>query len=88
MPLNEIPRHLSAETRDLVAHALERAWQELEKDGPSDAVLAKRKLAGTIVTLASVGETDMMKLKSFALHAARASRKRSSFSQSSTDSVS
>ena len=88
MPLNEIPKYLSAETRDLVDHALERAWQELEKDGPADAVVAKRKLAGTIVALASVGETDMMKLKSFALRAARASRKRSSFSQSSAESVS
>jgi len=87
MPLNEIPKHLSAETRDLVGHALERAWQELEKDGLADASRAKRKLAGTIVALACVGETDMMKLKSFALHAARASQKRS-FSQSSTEPAS
>jgi len=80
MPLNEIPKYLSAEIRDLVDDALEHAWQELRKDAPSDAVLAKRKLAGTIVALASVGETDMAKLKSFALHAARASWRRRSLS--------
>lgn len=76
MPLNEIPKYLSAETRDLVDHALEHAWRELKKDVPGDAVLAKRKMAGTIVALASVGETDLAKLKSFALHAARASWRR------------
>jgi len=80
MPLNEIPKYLSFETRDLVDRALEHAWRELKKDAPADVVLAKRKLAGTIVALASVGETDMAKLKSFALHAARASRRRQSFS--------
>jgi hypothetical protein len=44
-------------------------WQELKKDGPADAVSARRKLARTIVALAAVGETDPMKLKRFALHA-------------------
>jgi hypothetical protein len=73
MPLNEIPKYLSAETRSLVDSALEQAWQELKKDLPVDVALARRKLAGTIVALASVGETDPGKLKRFALHATRAS---------------
>jgi hypothetical protein len=76
MPLNEIPKYLSAETRELVGHALEHAWQELKDDVPDDGAIDKRKMAGTIVALASVGETDLAKLKSFALHAARAARKR------------
>ena len=71
MPLNEIPKYLSAETRSLVDSALEQAWQELKKDRPADVALARRKLAGTIVALASVGETDLAKLKWFALHAIR-----------------
>jgi hypothetical protein len=74
MPLNEIPKYLSAETRSLVDCALEQAWQELKKDLPADVALARRKLAGTIVALASVGETDPAKLKRFALQATRASR--------------
>jgi hypothetical protein len=73
MPLNEIPKYLSAETRSLVDFALEQAWQELKKDLPADVDLARRKLAGTIVALASVGETDPAKLKRFALQATRAS---------------
>jgi hypothetical protein len=75
MPLNEIPKYLSAETRSLIDSALEQAWQELKNDAPADASLARRKLAGTIVALASVGETDAAKLKSFALHAARGARR-------------
>jgi hypothetical protein len=71
MPLNEIPKYLSPETRRLVDAALEDAWRELNKDGLIDAVPARMKLATTIVALASVGETDPDKLKSFALHAAR-----------------
>jgi len=37
--------------------------QELKKDGLADADLTRRKLASTIVALASVGETDSAKLK-------------------------
>ena len=71
MPLNEIPKYLSPETLDLINLALEQAWQELGNDFPADASLARRKLAGTIVAMVSVGETDLAKLKSFALNAAR-----------------
>ena len=71
MPLNEIPKHLRPETRRRIDSALEQAWQELEEDGPADVFLARRKLAGTSVALASVGETDPAKFKRFALHAAR-----------------
>jgi hypothetical protein len=72
VPLNEIPKYIHSETRDLIESALEQAWQELKSDEPPDAALARRKLAGTIVALTSVGETDPAKLKRFALHAARA----------------
>jgi hypothetical protein len=72
MPLNEIPKYLHPETRSLIDSALEQAWQELLSDRPTDFALARRRLAGTIVALASVGETDPAKLKRFALHAARA----------------
>ena len=71
MPLNEIPKYFSRETRSLIDFALEQAWQELKKDAPADVVLARRKLAGTIAALVSVGETDPAKLKWFALHATR-----------------
>ncbi len=77
MPLNEIPKYFNPETRSLIDSALEQAWQELTKDAPApDAsapgALARRKLAGTIVALVSVGETDPAKLKRFALNAAKA----------------
>jgi hypothetical protein len=71
MPLNEIPRHLNAETRGLIEAALEDAWQELRKDGNVEAKLARSTLRTTMVALASVGETDHGKLKSFAIHAWR-----------------
>jgi hypothetical protein len=71
MPLNEIPKFFHPETRSLIDTALEQAWQELKKDGPANAVLARRKLARTIVALAAVGETDPMKLQRFALDATR-----------------
>ena len=74
MSLNEVPNYLSPETRSLIDSALEQAWQELKNDAPADASLARRKLARTIVALASVGETDPAKLKQFALHAARGMR--------------
>jgi hypothetical protein len=74
MPLNEIPKYLRPETRSLIDLALEQAWQELKEDRPADVALTRRKLAGTIVALALVGETDPAKLTRFALHAARGMR--------------
>ena len=75
MPLNEIPSYLGPETRRLIELALDEAWQELKNDLPADALLARRKMAGTIVALTSVGETDPAKLKFFALHALRGARR-------------
>ena len=69
MPLNEIPRHFNPETRNLIEAGLEDAWQELNKDGDLEAAPARNKLRTTIVALASVGETDHLKLKWFAIHA-------------------
>jgi hypothetical protein len=74
MPLNEIPYYLGPETRRLIDLALNEAWQELKNDLPADPSLARRKMAGTIVALTSVGETDPAKLKSFALNALRGVR--------------
>jgi hypothetical protein len=74
MPLNEIPKYINPEARSLIDSALEQAWQEFKGDGPDHVALARRKLAGTIVALVSVGETDPAKLKQFALHAARAAQ--------------
>ncbi len=71
MPLNEIPKYIHPETRSLIESALEQAWQELKSDDPADVAL-RRKLAGTIIALTAIGETDPAKLKRFALHAARA----------------
>ena len=44
MPLNEIPKYISAETRSLIDSAPEQAWQELKRDGPAHVALARRKL--------------------------------------------
>ena len=55
----------------LIEAALEDAWQELSKDGNTEATLARKKLRTTIVALASVGETDHRKLKRFAINAWR-----------------
>ena len=74
MPLNEIPSYIGPETRRLIERALDEAWQELKNDLPADPFLARRKMAGTIVALTSVGETDPAKLKSFALNALRGVR--------------
>ena len=74
MPLNEIPSYLGPETRRLIDLALNEAWQELKNDLPADPSLARRKMAGTIVALTSVGETDPAKLKFFALRALRGAR--------------
>jgi hypothetical protein len=71
MPLNEIPTYLSPETRRLVDVTLECAWSERVNDAPIDASRERRKLAGTIVALVSVGENDPAKLVRFALYAAR-----------------
>ena len=75
MPLNEIPTYLSPDTRRVIDAALEDAWQELNKDGLDDAHRARMKLATTIVALVSVGETDPAKLKWFAIHALRGTRR-------------
>ena len=75
MPLNEIPNYLSAEARRLVDLTLEQAWLELKNDAPADAARQRRKLAGAIVALVSVGESEPTKLKRFALHAARGGRR-------------
>ena len=72
MPLNEIPTFFHPEIRSLIDSALEEAWLELREDSPDDEVMARRKLATTIVALAAIGETDPAKLKQFALHATRA----------------
>ena len=69
MPLNEIPKHFDPETRSLVESALEDAWQELSKDTRIDVTPARSKLRTTIVALAAVGETDLRKLKWFAIQA-------------------
>ena len=71
MPLNEIPTFFHPEIRSLIDSALEQAWLELREDAPDDEVMARRKLATTIVALAAIGETDLAKLKKFALHATR-----------------
>jgi len=76
VPLNEIPKYLSPETRRLVNNALEEAWQELNKEGVLDEHRARMKLATTIVALACVGETDPAKLKRFAIHALKGAIRR------------
>jgi hypothetical protein len=67
----EIPRHFNAETRSLIETALEEAWQELSQGTRVEVAPTKRKLVRTMVALAAVGETDLKKLKSFAIHAWR-----------------
>jgi hypothetical protein len=68
----EIPKHFSAETRSTIEAALD-AWQELRKGTLVEATPTKRRLVRTMVALASVGETDLNKLKWFAIHAWRGS---------------
>jgi hypothetical protein len=48
----------------------------VKDDGLADAQSAKARLTTTIVALAAIGETDLTKLKTFALHAARATFRR------------
>ena len=69
----EILKHFSAETRSTIETALEDAWQELSKSTLVEATPTKRRLVRTMVALASVGETDLNKLKWFAIHAWRGS---------------
>jgi hypothetical protein len=71
LPLIGISKYVRPETRHLIDAAWDDAWRELKKGGLVNAALARRKLASTIVTLASAGETDAAKLKWFALHATR-----------------
>jgi len=84
VPLNEIPKYLNPDMRKLVETALEDAWRELTGAAPSSktgeafasADPARRKMAGTIVALTAVGETDPAKLRHFALNAVKGLRKR------------
>jgi len=84
VPLNEIPKYLSPDMRKLVESALEDAWRELtgDKGGASaqgdfaSTDPARRKMAGTIVALTAVGETDPAKLRYFALNAVKGLLKR------------
>ena len=69
----EIPRHFNAETRSMIETALEEAWQEVSKGTRVEATPTKRTLVRTMVALAAVGETDIKKLKAFAIHAWRGS---------------
>ena len=71
MPLNGISKYVGPETRRLIDAAWEDAWRELKKGGLVNAAFARRKLARTIVALASAGETDPAKLKWFALHSTK-----------------
>jgi hypothetical protein len=52
MPLNEIPTFLHPEIRRLIDSALEQAWLELCEERADDEVMARRRLATTIVALA------------------------------------
>ena len=72
MPLNEIPAFFHPKICSFIDSTLEQAWLELRKDKPNDEVMARRKLATTIVALAAIGETDPAKLKRFVVHATRA----------------
>jgi hypothetical protein len=69
----EIPKYFNAETRSMIEAALDEAWHELSKGTRVEATSTKRRLVRTMVALAAVGETDLMKLKSFAIHAWRGS---------------
>jgi hypothetical protein len=69
----EIPKHFNAEIRSVIETALEDAWQELSKGTRIEVAPTKRRLVRTMVALAAVGETDLKKLKSFAIHAWRGS---------------
>ena len=81
MPLNEIPKFFHPEIRDLIDFALEDAWRELRNQDLADAASVRGKLATTIVALAAIGETDPVKLKRFALHAARGAFERAARAQ-------
>jgi len=81
MPLNEIPKFFHPEIRHLIDFALEDAWQELRNQDLADAASVRGKLARTIVALAAIGETDPVKLKRFALHAARGALERAARAQ-------
>ena len=69
----EIPKYFNAETRSMIEAALDEAWHELSKGTRVEATSTKRRLVRTMVALAAVGETDLMKLKSFTIHAWRGS---------------
>jgi hypothetical protein len=70
-PLNEIPKFFHPEIRHLIDFALEDAWREVRNQDLADGASVRGKSTTTIVALAAIGETDPVKLKRFALHAAR-----------------
>jgi len=76
MSLNEIPKFFHPDIRQLIDFALEDAWQELRREKLADAASIKRQLSKTIVALAAIGETDPVKMKSYALQTTRRTRKR------------
>ena len=49
---------------------------KLKNEKPADAQSVRTRLVTTMVALAAIGETDLSKLKNFALEAARATYSR------------
>ncbi len=66
MPLTGLSKYVKAEKRCLIEAAWEDAWQDLKRGGLMNAAFARRTLASAIVTLASTGESDAVKLKRLA----------------------
>ena len=71
MPLTGLSKYVKAEKRCLIEAAWEDAWQDLKRGGLMNAAFARRTLASAIVTLASTGESDAVKLKRLALQITR-----------------
>ena len=76
MPRNKIPEFFHPEIRRLIELSLEDAWEELKNEKLADAQSVRTRLVTTMVALAAIGETDLSKLKNFALEAARATYSR------------
>ena len=57
----EIPKYFNAETRSMIEVALDEAWHELSKGTRVEATSTKRRLVRTMVALAAVGETDLIR---------------------------
>ena len=71
MPLTGLSKYVKAEKRCLIEAAWEGAWQDLKRNGLINAAYARHTLASAIVTLASAGESDVVKLKRLALQITR-----------------